>query len=163
FVRHGTQMLDNSLVCRESRELRAEFRSHGRQRRPVVEREFRDAGSAEFDIVTLDTPGDRGQIKEDIFAEYIGGFPAAQLESDGGCDLIPGLPGAHDLEHLEGAHTARNAIERARGAGVRIGASQNLAGQSDSIFQDHLVADTAATDVKELLDPKLFDELARDR
>ncbi len=92
-----------------------------------------------------------------------GGLLAAQLESHGGCDLIPGLPGAHDLEHLEGAHAPRNAIERARGAGVRVGASQNLAGQGDAILQDHLMADSAATDIIELLDAKLFDELARDR
>lgn len=46
---------------------------------------------------------------------------------------------------------------------MRVGASQNLAGQGDSIFQDHLVADTAATDIIELLDAKLLDELARDR
>jgi hypothetical protein len=72
-------MLNNSLVGRESREVGAELRAHGRQRRAIIERQFRDAGSAEFDIVALDTPGNGGELKEDIFAEYIDGMDRSPL------------------------------------------------------------------------------------
>src|SRR5260370_32724 len=102
-------------------------------------------------------------MKENILAEHVGRLDPAQIKLQCRRNLIPGLSSAHDLEHLERTHPSRHAVERAGSAGMRIGASQNLPRQREAVFEDHLMADAAASHVVELLDVEILYELANNR
>src|SRR5579885_2655792 len=99
-------------------------------------------------------------MKKYILAKDVGGLFPGEIEPDCRDDLIPRLARAHDLQHLQRSHPAGNAVECPGSAGVRIGAGQNLSGQCQSVFKNHLMTDPVAADVEEFLDPETPRELA---
>ena len=154
-------IIDQPVVRLESRELCAELGTHRRQGAPRIDAEFGQCRATKLDIlVGVVAPG-ASEVEKQILGRCARCQTAAQLVANGLADPEPCLTGSYRGEQIGAADAARRAVERARGAGVRVAAHQHRAGQSVGAVSDNRVADAlGGTHVVKTPDAKAADEIA---
>jgi len=106
------------------------------------------------------TPGD---LEESILRRHGARQPARQLVAYRFTDDKPGFPHGRGVDDVGHADPAREAVEHAPAAGVRVAAHEERAGQGVGVVGDELVADAlVVADVVEAPDAELLDESAGD-
>ena len=118
------------------------------------------SGTAEFQVQVGGVAILVGDVQEDVLAAHRVWFDAAEFVADCRRDLEPGGPGTHDRVHLGGPQPAGRGVVGAGGAGVRVGAGQDLSRAGQPVLGDDLVADAVAADVVEALDAEVGGELS---
>ena len=92
------------------------------------------------------------EVEDHVLAGHVGLELALQSHLDGGGHLEPQQAGGHTGGHVGGAHAGGECPQRAVGAGVGVGADDDLAGGGQPLLRDEGVLHAHVAHVKEVGD-----------
>ena len=140
---------------------RRQFRRHGGDGFACVNAEPRNAGTAIFNVLRRVVAMHTGDLQKRIFRRHRQRQFTFEFVAYGFTATKPGFALHRRVNNIRPAHAARQAIEHAAAARMRVAAHQRSAGHGVAVVGHQLMADALlAAHVMHALDTKTFGEFA---